>query len=58
MRLTKLKVEAMWFIHNMFAHPVSEIFYWMGFIFPYMRVIGNFIHDFTIPKHEKGEGRG
>ena len=43
-----------WFVHNMFAHPLSEIVYWM--VRPLGRTrakrAGDAIHDCTIPKGE------
>lgn len=49
-----------WFVHNMFAHPLSEVAYWC------VRALGKkvadrvsgVIHDATIPAHTAGEGRG
>lgn len=42
-----------WTIHNLIAHPISEILYQIGF-----ENFSNLIHDITIPEHKKGEGRG
>lgn len=42
-----------WAIHNVLAHPLSEIFYLLGY-----NNLGNKIHDATIPFHKRGEGRG
>lgn len=42
-----------WFIHNVVAHPMSEILYQMG-----LEGLGNQVHDMTIPTHEAGTGRG
>ena len=42
-----------WTIHNVIAHPLSEIFYLLGY-----NDLGNKIHDVTIPFHKRGEGRG
>ena len=42
-----------WTIHNMLAHPVSELLFLLG-----METAGNRVHDATIPTHEKGAGRG
>ena len=56
--MVKVKNELMWATHNVVAHPVSEICYWIGFIIPPIRRFGNWIHDLTIPDHEKGDGRG
>ena len=42
-----------WTLHNVVAHPLSEILYQLGY-----ENLGNKIHDKTIPQHIKGEGRG
>lgn len=42
-----------WTIHNMIAHPASEILFQIG-----MEDLGNKVHDATIPPHVQGEGRG
>ena len=43
-----------WAIHNLIAHPLSEVLYWIGF----MR-LGNKLHDATIPIHDTDkDGRG
>ncbi len=42
-----------WGIHNLIAHPVSEILYWFG-----LERAGSYLHDETIPEHEEGKGRG
>lgn len=42
-----------WAIHNLVAHPLSEILYWLR-----LERIGNWIHDKTVPEHEQGTGRG
>ena len=42
-----------WSLHNLVAHPLSELVYLAGF-----EQISNWIHDVTIPAHETGTGRG
>jgi hypothetical protein len=42
-----------WAIHNIIAHPLSEVLYWIG-----LECVGNWLHDQTIPIHEEGMGRG
>jgi len=37
-------------IHNLFAHPLMEIFHLLGFT-----ELGNKIHDMTLPKENKNE---
>lgn len=42
-----------WVVHNLFAHPLSEIAYWtLG------ENWSGWIHDITIPDHKSGTGRG
>lgn len=56
------KIYKNWFVHNMFAHPLSEIAYWI--VRPLGRKkaedVSGFIHDGTIPQSEKARvlGRG
>lgn len=42
-----------WTIHNLIAHPLSEILHLLGF-----GDLGDRVHDATVPDHEKGTGRG
>jgi hypothetical protein len=42
-----------WVLHNVVAHPLSEVFFQLGY-----ERLGNKIHDITIPYHQRGEGRG
>jgi hypothetical protein len=42
-----------WSIHNLLAHPISEILFQIGF-----ENLGNRLHDCTIPDHKPEEGRG
>jgi hypothetical protein len=42
-----------WSIHNLVAHPLSEICYLVG-----LEELSNIIHDSTIPNHKPEEGRG
>jgi len=43
-----------WAVHNLFAHPASELLYWVG-----LGRIGDWLHEQTIPIHNpKSEGRG
>lgn len=42
-----------WSLHNIVAHPLSEIIYLVGF-----ERASNWIHDITTPEHESGTGRG
>ena len=42
-----------WTLHNVVAHPLSEILFQVG-----KGDLGNRIHDATIPPHRAGTGRG
>lgn len=41
-----------WTLHNLIGHPASEVMYLLGF------KNFNWVHDKTLPEHEKGTGRG
>lgn len=47
-----LKESFWWAIHNVVAHPTSEILYWL-----YLQPIGDMIHDWTIPKGKNESNR-
>jgi len=53
------KLYKNWFIHNMVAHPLSEIVYWIFRPFGVKRAedASGVIHDCTIPQGH-GDGRG
>lgn len=51
--LSKLPPRFRWTLHNMVAHPVSEVLFQLGF-----ERAGNALHDTTVPIHERGAGRG
>lgn len=51
--INRLPERYRWSLHNLIAHPLSEIFYLVG-----KESISNEIHDMTIPKHQSGAGRG
>lgn len=42
-----------WTLHNLVAHPLSEIAYLIG-----LRKLSNWLHNSSIPKHKEGTGRG
>ena len=42
-----------WSLHNLVAHPLSELMYLIG-----LERASNWIHDVTVPDHESGAGRG
>jgi hypothetical protein len=48
-----MRVIRSWSMHNLVAHPASEVLYWLG-----LGDIGNKFHDATVPEHEAGTGRG
>jgi hypothetical protein len=48
---TKIKVHLMWAVHNLIAHPVGELFYWIG-----LGRYANWFHDATIPKVSEAQG--
>lgn len=54
----QLKTELRWSLHNLVAHPVSEVCFWLGFLAPRAREFGDWFHDVTVPVHESGTGRG
>lgn len=44
-----------WTVHNLIAHPLSEIAHLIGLGFTKLSQV---IHDSTIPDHQPGHGRG
>jgi hypothetical protein len=42
--INKLPKRFHWTIHNVIAHPLSEIFWLLN-----LKPIGNYIHDVTVP---------
>ena len=42
-----------WSLHNLVAHPLSELMYLAGF-----ERASDWIHDVTLPEHKPGTGRG
>jgi hypothetical protein len=42
-----------WSLHNLVGHPLSEVFFQLGFT-----RASNWVHDITIPDHKPEEGRG
>ncbi len=51
--LARLPKCLRWTLHNLVAHPVSEILFLVG-----LDGLSNFVHDQTVPVHEPGTGRG
>lgn len=52
-KLAKLPPRWRWTLHNIVAHPVSEVLYLMGY-----EHLSNRVHDLTVPGHIPGTGRG
>jgi len=51
--LARLPNRLQWTMHNLLAHPLSEVLWQLGF-----HNASDYIHDITIPIHEDGSGRG
>lgn len=50
--------ETMWAVHNLIAHPVSEVAYWAGKLAAPIGRFGEWLHDVTVPRHPYNTGRG
>lgn len=50
--------DVMWAIHNLIAHPISEVCYWLKLLGDNAGKFGDWLHDVTVPNHEEGKGRG
>jgi hypothetical protein len=50
--------ELMWAVHNLIAHPISEVTHWLGYVVPPVRDFGLWLHDVTVPAHAPNTGRG
>jgi len=50
---SRLPERFQWTAHNLIAHPLSEILFQIG-----LGDWGDRLHDWTIPEHESGTGRG
>lgn len=48
-----MKRPDMWTVHNLIGHPLSEIFWLLGF-----KRLADLAHDLTVPEHVSGTGRG
>lgn len=51
----KLPERFQWTLHNVVAHPLSELLYQVSVT---AERLSNAVHDKTIPYHEVGTGRG
>jgi hypothetical protein len=49
----KLPTRFRWTVHNVIAHPLSELLWQIGLV-----KLSNRLHDWTIPEHDSGTGRG
>ena len=51
--LARLPERFRWTLHNVIAHPVSELLFQLG-----LHRWSDLVHDRTVPSHEPGTGRG
>ena len=51
--LNLLPKRFQWTVHNVIAHPLSEVLCQVG-----LRKMSDKVHDITVPEHEAGTGRG
>jgi len=51
--LSRLPERFRWTLHNVVAHPLSELLYQIG-----LGKWADDVHDATVPPHDKGMGRG
>jgi len=51
--LSQLPERFQWTLHNLIAHPLSELLFQIG-----LRRWSDRVHDLTIPEHVAGTGRG
>jgi len=51
--LGRLPPRFQWTLHNLVAHPLSEVLFQVG-----LREWSDKLHDLTVPEHEAGTGRG
>ncbi len=42
-----------WTLHNVLAHPISELLFQAG-----LHSWADLVHDLTVPAHKPGTGRG
>jgi len=55
-----LYLEFWWAVHNLIAHPASQLVWWLslcGVVKPVAK-FSDWLHDWTVPVHESGTGRG
>lgn len=51
--LSKLPERFRWSLHNLIAHPLSELLFQAG-----LRRWSDVVHDFTVPECERSAGGG
>lgn len=51
--LGRLPERWRWTLHNVIAHPVSELLWQLGAV-----ALADRLHDATVPAHPPGTGRG
>ena len=53
------KIYKNWFVHNVFGHPLSELSYWVVYLFNPLCAsrISTWIHDVTTPNCEHKEAK-
>jgi hypothetical protein len=51
--LGKLPERFRWSLHNIVAHPLSEVLWQLG-----LRKWSDKVHNLTVPEHEAGTGHG
>ena len=51
--LSRLPARWHWTLHNLIAHPLSEVLFQVG-----LHRWSDAVHDVTVPNHEAGTGRG
>lgn len=49
----RLPERFQWTAHNLLGHPVSEVLFQFG-----LTGLSDWVHDWTIPLHTPGQGRG
>ena len=55
-----LYLEFWWAVHNLIAHPLSQLLWWLSLCGTIKAVArsSDRLHDWTVPAHAPHEGRG
>jgi hypothetical protein len=55
-----LYVEFWWAVHNLVAHPLSQVMWWLSLcgVIKTVARASEWVHDWTVPVHTPEEGRG